>query len=167
MGVIKLKRGNKINFGAVTLQAGEPVFVLDEKEFYIGDGTNKVLINPIKSVAGKTGNVELSKSDVGLSNVENENKATMFTSPVFTGIPTSPTPATGDNTTKIATTAFVTKAVADKTSVTGNAGTATKLATARSITLSGAVTGTANFDGSANITITTTSVSDDIDGGTF
>lgn len=34
--------------------------------------------------------------------------------------------------------------------------TATKLATARSITLDGAVEGTANFDGSANITIDTT-----------
>jgi hypothetical protein len=40
-------------------------------------------------------------------------------------------------------------------SITGNAATATKLATARSITLSGDTTGTATFDGSDNITITT------------
>lgn len=47
----------------------------------------------------------------------------------------------------------------NQTSVTGNAGTATKLKTARTIALSGAVTGTAtSFDGSANITIPTTSV---------
>jgi hypothetical protein len=40
------------------------------------------------------------------------------------------------------------------TSVSGNAGTATKLATARTISLSGAVTGSATaFDGSSNITI--------------
>ena len=46
-----------------------------------------------------------------------------------------------------------------QTSVSGNAGTATKLATARTIDLSGAVTGTAtSFDGSTNITIATTSV---------
>ena len=38
--------------------------------------------------------------------------------------------------------------------VTGNAGTATKLATARSIALSGDVTGNANFDGTGNISIT-------------
>ena len=38
---------------------------------------------------------------------------------------------------------------------TGNAGTATKLKTARTITLSGDVTGSASFDGSAAITITT------------
>ena len=37
--------------------------------------------------------------------------------------------------------------------VTGNAGTATKLATARNIALSGDVTGSASFDGSANISI--------------
>lgn len=39
---------------------------------------------------------------------------------------------------------------------TGNSATATKLATARNIALSGAVKGNANFDGSGNITITTT-----------
>lgn len=41
--------------------------------------------------------------------------------------------------------------------ISGNASTATKLATARTISLSGAVTGSASFDGSGNITINTTS----------
>jgi acetylglutamate kinase len=45
-------------------------------------------------------------------------------------------------------------------SITGNAATATKLATARNIALSGAVTGSANFDGSGNITIAATATSD-------
>lgn len=40
-------------------------------------------------------------------------------------------------------------------SCTGNAATATKFATARTITLSGAVTGSVSFDGSANATINT------------
>ena len=44
--------------------------------------------------------------------------------------------------------------------VTGNASTATALANARSIALSGDVSGSANFDGSANITISAT-VADD------
>ena len=44
--------------------------------------------------------------------------------------------------------------------VTGNADTATALETARSIALSGDVSGSANFDGSANVTITAT-VADD------
>ena len=43
-----------------------------------------------------------------------------------------------------------------QTTVSGNAGTATKLATARTLALSGDVTGSATFDGSANSTITAT-----------
>ncbi|MGD9697599.1 tail fiber domain-containing protein [Acinetobacter sp.] len=43
----------------------------------------------VLSVAGRTGVVTLTSSDVGLGNVTNESKATMFTSPAFTGTPTS------------------------------------------------------------------------------
>lgn len=47
------------------------------------------------------------------------------------------------------------------TTVSGNAATATKLATARTIAIGGVVTGTAtSFDGSANITINTTKATD-------
>src|SRR5690606_26731054 len=45
-------------------------------------------------------------------------------------------------------------------SITGNATTATKLQTARNISLSGDVTGSASFDGSSNITINATVVDD-------
>jgi hypothetical protein len=61
----------------------------------------------VSSVAGKTGAVTVTASDVGLGNVTNENKATMFTSPAFTGAPTGPTAAAGTNSTQLATTAFV------------------------------------------------------------
>jgi hypothetical protein len=44
--------------------------------------------------------------------------------------------------------------------VSGNAATASKLETARTITLSGAVTGSTSFDGSSNVTISTTATSD-------
>lgn len=47
-----------------------------------------------------------------------------------------------------------------QTTVSGNAGSATKLQTARTITLSGDVSGSVSFDGSDNVTITTT-VADD------
>lgn len=102
--------------------------------------------NAVTSVAGKTGAVILTQSDVGLGNVTNESKATMFTSPTFTGTPIAPTPTAATNNTQIATTAYVTTAITNKTSVTGNAGTATKLTTAR--TINGV-----SFDGTANITI--------------
>lgn len=92
----------------------------------------------------------------------------------LTGIPTAPTAAVGTATTQIATTAFVNNKIANdaptKTGggasgtwsigVTGNAGTATQLATARTISLSGDVTGSVSFDGSANVNIVAT-VADD------
>lgn len=46
--------------------------------------------------------------------------------------------------------------------LSGNASTATKLASAKTISLSGAVTGSASFDGSGNITIATTSTTDTV-----
>jgi len=70
----------------------------------------------------------LTKSSVGLGNVDNTSDADKpistatqtaldlkapLASPTFTGTPSAPTPSSGDNTTKIATTAFVSGAVAD------------------------------------------------------
>lgn len=61
-------------------------------------------------------NVTVTKADVGLGNVTNESKATMFASPAFTGTPTAPTAAGGTNTTQIATTAFVINEIGSKIS---------------------------------------------------
>lgn len=61
-------------------------------------------------------NVTVTKADVGLGNVTNESKATMFTSPAFTETPTAPTAAGGTNTTQIATTAFVINEIGSKIS---------------------------------------------------
>ena len=44
---------------------------------------------------------------VGLGNVTNESKATMFTDAALTGVPTAPTPSAAANTNQIATAAFV------------------------------------------------------------
>lgn len=59
-------------------------------------------------------NPTISKSDIGLGNVTNESKETMFSNPTFTGVPKAPTPAGGSNDTTIATTAFV------KSSISGS-----------------------------------------------
>ncbi len=64
-------------------------------------------IDTVTSVAGKTGVVTLSPSDVGLANVTNESKTTMFTNTALTGNPTAPTQVVADNSTKVATTAWV------------------------------------------------------------
>ncbi len=52
-------------------------------------------------------------------------------------------------------------------SISGNAGTASALATARTLGLSGDVTGTASFDGSANATIAATLSSSGVTPGTY
>ena len=49
--------------------------------------------------------------EIGLGNVTNESKATMFASPTFTGTVTVPTPLSTSNTTVAASTAYVTSAV--------------------------------------------------------
>jgi len=46
--------------------------------------------------------------------------------------------------------------VVNITTITGNAGTATKLQTSRNIALAGAIVGSVNFDGSADVSISTT-----------
>lgn len=58
--------------------------------------------------------------------------------------------------------------VVEVTEISGNSGTTTKLKTSRTISLTGAISGSVNFDGSSNVTITTTLNNiGDIDGGTF
>ena len=59
------------------------------------------------------------------------------------------------------------RAQAAVTTITGNAGTATKLATARTISLSTDATGSATFDGSANATIAVTLANSGVTAGTY
>jgi len=88
------------------------------------DGSGVISVTNISGNAGTVTNgvytdvnysdpiwLTISKSKVGLGNATNESKATMFSSPTFTGTPLSPTASAGTNTTQIATTAFVQTAV--------------------------------------------------------
>jgi len=60
-----------------------------------------------------TGTVSgVTKSHVGLGSVTNESKATMFSGAALTSNPTAPTQSAGNNSTRIATTAFVSAATA-------------------------------------------------------
>lgn len=49
---IQLKRGLNTNFGAVTLSEGEPAFVVDTGKLYVGNGSDKVIINPMDKPDG-------------------------------------------------------------------------------------------------------------------
>lgn len=53
----------------------------------------------------------ITQSTVGLGNVTNESKATMFTNAALTGKPTAPTADVGTNNTEIANTVFVNRAI--------------------------------------------------------
>ena len=53
------------------------------------------------------------KTDLALHNVTNESKSTMFASPTFTGTTAAPTPSSNDDSTKIATTAYVQQELTD------------------------------------------------------
>lgn len=137
----------------------------------------------VSTVNGKSGAVVLNKSDIGLSNVDNtadSAKAVLSASKLtsartingveFDGSANitvyDPTKAAVGNTIPSAngTAAAGTSSNAARadhvhplqTSVSGNAGTATKLATARTISISGDVTGSVVFDGSGNANITAT-----------
>jgi hypothetical protein len=70
-------------------------------------GNNSTRIATTAYVKGQNYITSVTATDVGLGNVTNESKATMFASPTFTGTPLAPTPTLSDNTTKVATTAFV------------------------------------------------------------
>jgi hypothetical protein len=95
---------------------------------------------PVSSVAGRTGAVTLTKSDVGLSSVVNADTTTTanITDSVDKRFTTDAQRTVIQNTSGTNT--------GDQTSVTGNAGTATKLLTARNIDGQ-------SFDGSADITV--------------
>lgn len=112
---------------ALDAQKGDIAIRSDLNKAFIlgGNGDPSVLGNwlelltptdTVLSVNGKTGAVTLAKGDVGLGNVTNESKATMFASPTFTGTVTVPTPTAGDSTTKAASTAFVQNAMSGKAS---------------------------------------------------
>ena len=81
------------NPDALTLKAGSTTVIYD------GDGAKTF---------------EVTAKSIGLGNVTDESKKTMFTSPEFTDVPIAPTANAGTNTRQIATTAFVQTAVNNK-----------------------------------------------------
>ena len=78
MSTLQFRRGVAANRSPVTPAVGEPLFTTDTKQLFVGDG----------ATAG----------GIGVAPVN---------SPAFTGLPTAPTTATNDNSTNLATTAFV------------------------------------------------------------
>lgn len=61
---IQLKRGTSSNFNLQNLSAGEPAFVTDTGKLYVGDGSKKVLINPVDKPVGIKTNTAFPKVKV-------------------------------------------------------------------------------------------------------
>jgi hypothetical protein len=134
------------------------------------------LTTSVNYVQEISGNITLAKSDIGLGNVDNTsdlNKpistATQtaldlksdIDSPTFTGTPLAPTATTGDNSTQIATTAFVNTAISNA-STAGATPDATTSATGK-IQLAGDLGGTNSTAAAPVITdgaITTSKLAD-------
>lgn len=103
--------------GALTFDVGDQAVLNASSVWEKWDQTDAVA-----SVAGRTGAVTLTKTDVGLGNADNTSDAAKpvstaqqtaldlkapLASPALTGSPTAPTQTAADNSTKVATTAYV------------------------------------------------------------
>jgi len=88
--------------------------VISDLDFNITTNTSGLVTDANGSVSTRT----LTAANLSLGNVTNESKATMFTDPTFTGTTAAPTPSSNDNSTKIATTAYVQTELTD---LVGNA----------------------------------------------
>ncbi len=112
------KKANVEDLAAATQSAEGLMSAADKKKLDgIVEGAEKNTVTGVKGDSEssyRTGNINITKANVGLGNVTNESKATMFTSPAFTGTPTAPTPAAATNNTQIATTAFVQGLISSK-----------------------------------------------------
>ena len=200
---------------ALTAQKGDICVRTDVSKTYILSGDSASTLSnwvelktpdcKVISVAGKTGAVTLTKTDVGLGNVDNTadsakavssaaklttartialSGAATGTATSFNGTANITIPVTAIDGTKV-TGKVPAAAVADAAETAGRADaaitaehadeatTATKLATARGISITGGATAAAkNFDGTAAIALNVTSLdasklSGTIDGGTF
>lgn len=163
---------------SVQMKIGDGASTYSELPFKFVDSSTvtELIKNAIPTLTGDvtstseydevSGNVKLVTSVVdnshnhtisNITSLQDElDKKAPINNPAFTGVPTAPTAAANTNSNQIASTKYVDTAVANKNNITGNAGTANKLKTARKIELTGDVTGFANFDGSRNINIQTT-----------
>lgn len=194
---ILIKRGLSTNMSAVTLNTAEPAFTTDTNKLYIGNGANKVLINPDSYVAADklstaraisiSGDVTGTGSFDGssnisivatvaddshnhvISNVDGLQSALDLKAPLVSPTFTG-TPAGPTATAGTSTTQLATTAfvtTALSGALTGTVAAANKLTTARVIATSGDATGSVSFDGATNVTIPLVLASSGVSAGTY
>lgn len=137
-GLIQLATSAEVTTGSDALKAITPATLTSITRLgTIATGTWQGTI--IGSAYGGTG-----VNNAGRTlTINNNNAIVSFTNPATTLTVANTASVSGTNT-------------GDQTTISGNAGTATTLQTARNITLSGDISGTASFNGSADASITAT-----------
>ena len=90
--------------------------VISDLDFNITTNTSGLVTDANGSVSTRT----LTAANLSLGNVTNESKSTMFTDPTFTGTTAAPTPSSNDDSTKIATTAYVQGELTDLVGTAGS-----------------------------------------------
>ncbi|WP_274853277.1 phage tail protein [Bacillus methanolicus] len=169
---------SSVKVGATTVSADSPndtiEIVAGSNVTVTPDAANdKITIAanvPVSSVNGKTGSVNLSHTDVGAAPATHSHAiadVTGLQTALDSKVPSSDvvtTPA-ANKILKLDANAKLPASITGNAD--GNAATASKLQTARTISLSGDVTGSASFDGSANATISATLANSGVTPGTY
>ena len=115
---IQMRRGNLVNYDEDKMLPGEFAVATDEKELYIAfdTGDSKKILTEDDQIE-----VDTYMSAVSENPVQNKVINTALTakanlaSPTFTGTPTAPTASVGTNSTQIANTQFVARAITNDT----------------------------------------------------
>ena len=138
MPTLQLKRGTTAQVSKYIPLAGELVYDSTSKIIYVGDGTTAGGFPVGAGTPASTADKLTTARTIG-----------------FSGITAAAQSFDGSANITFAVTAVPANLLTGTASI-NTTGSAAKLTTARAIALSGAVTGTANFDGSAAVTIATT-----------
>lgn len=108
---------------ALTLKVGNNLDISNIFEAHLNDGTIVAFIDKAGNISAQSFKIN-GAAPTGSGGVLVLSNGPTINSPSLTGTPTAPTPTAGDNSTKVATTAFVDTAIAAATSLTINLETA-------------------------------------------
>ena len=133
--------GNVGNIPFASIVFTSDGYIWTHNKIFNGNNTSAVT-----SVNGKTGAVTLNLDDIADGSTRKLANYLPLSGGTLTGALTVPS---------LTVSGAATFSQAVNASILGNAATASRLQNARNIAISGAVTGNANFDGSGNITIST------------
>ncbi len=180
MATIKIKRGLEADLDNLTLAEGEMAFTTDTKKLYISNTANPVNNNTTYSLSKSGSTITLTGSDGSKTSVTDADTNTTYSAATqsaaglmsatdkkrLDGITAgTKTPAAAGTAAVGTATAYAREdhVHAAQTTVSGNAGSATKLATARNLTIGKTAK---SFNGTANVSWTLDEIGSNVYVGT-